>query len=192
MVTNEARGAGVGDILFELLLAILLHLLLDELVVVLPVLLLLEVHALCVLAHLLNVGLGRNVLARAPYEAPECGLDPADGYSQSWPPKMLKIADPELRRIALLPKAGRSPLDPTDLRHNHRAEYFGEGILAALVSDFLRTEFIEYSEDDLFVSSLLKNLERRLGCGLQDNVIVFVSTNPRYVYANNRQCDRLF
>ncbi|RVD81410.1 uncharacterized protein DFL_009274 [Arthrobotrys flagrans] len=76
-------------------------------------------------------------------------LDPADDYSQNWPPQMLRIADPEIWRIVLLPKTGRSPLDPTDRRQSERVEYLGQGILMALVSDVLYTEFIEYSEIDL-------------------------------------------
>ncbi|KAF3912534.1 hypothetical protein ABW20_dc0109134 [Dactylellina cionopaga] len=76
-------------------------------------------------------------------------LDPVDDYSHSWPPQMLQIADHELERIALLPKTSRSSQDPTDLRQNQRAGYLGEGILTALISDFLYTEFIEYSERDL-------------------------------------------
>ncbi|KAK6338512.1 hypothetical protein TWF730_002575 [Orbilia blumenaviensis] len=75
-------------------------------------------------------------------------LNPAGDYSQSWPPQILTIADHEIWRIALLPKSC-SPLEPSDLRHNERVEYLGQGILTALVSDFLYTKFIEYGERSL-------------------------------------------
>ncbi|KAK6351980.1 hypothetical protein TWF718_005128 [Orbilia javanica] len=106
----------------------------------------------------------------SPWYARFPGLDPADDYSQNWPPQMLRISDPQIWRIAFLPKAGRSPLDPTDIRQNERAEYLGQGILTALVSDFLYTEFIEYTENGLSAMrealldpTVLSNVCQRIG-----------------------------
>ncbi|KAF3184740.1 hypothetical protein TWF106_011454 [Orbilia oligospora] len=76
-------------------------------------------------------------------------IDPPGDYSQNWPPQMLRITDPEIWRLVLLPKTGRSPLDPSDVQQNERTEYLGHGILTALVSDFLYFEFIEYTESGL-------------------------------------------
>ncbi|KAK6517553.1 hypothetical protein TWF281_004203 [Arthrobotrys megalospora] len=105
----------------------------------------------------------------SPWYARFPELDPADNYSQSWPPRMLGIADEELRRIAFLPRAGLSPFDP-ELQRNERVEYLGEGILTALVSDFLYTEFIEYPQDGLLAmrqalldSTVLSNISQRIG-----------------------------
>ncbi|EPS38879.1 hypothetical protein H072_7392 [Dactylellina haptotyla CBS 200.50] len=76
-------------------------------------------------------------------------LDPVEYLSRNWPPAILEIVDPELQRIAFLPRNTRSPLESTDVKHNGRAGYLGEGLLTALISDFLYTEFVEYSDDDL-------------------------------------------
>ncbi|KAK6510252.1 hypothetical protein TWF481_004969 [Arthrobotrys musiformis] len=106
----------------------------------------------------------------SPWYARFPGLDPADDYSQNWPPQMLRIADHEIRRITFLPKSGRSLVDPNDLRQNERVEYLGQGILTALVSDFLYTEFIEYGENGLSAMrqalldpAVLSNVCQRIG-----------------------------
>ncbi|KAF3906815.1 hypothetical protein AA313_de0210426 [Arthrobotrys entomopaga] len=83
---------------------------------------------------------------------------------------MLEIADPELQRITFLSRSSRSHIDPTDIRQNSRASYLGEGLLTALVSDFLYTEFIEYGDNDLTAMRealldpvALSSLSQRLG-----------------------------
>ncbi|KAK6526548.1 hypothetical protein TWF694_005130 [Orbilia ellipsospora] len=97
-------------------------------------------------------------------------LDPTDYESQNWPPMMLEIADPELQRIAFLSRSSRSHVDPADIRQNSRASYLGDGLLTALVSDFLYTEFIEYGDSDLMAMRealldpiALSSLSQRIG-----------------------------
>ncbi|KAF3932505.1 hypothetical protein ABW19_dt0210480 [Dactylella cylindrospora] len=76
-------------------------------------------------------------------------INPEDDHRRNWPPPMLQIENSELEHIVFLQRSNLSTHDPNEVRQNQRTEYLGEGILTALVSDYLYHNYPDYSEEAL-------------------------------------------
>ncbi|KAJ6260786.1 hypothetical protein Dda_5015 [Drechslerella dactyloides] len=106
-------------------------------------------------------------------------LNPPDDHYKGWPPQMLEFTNEEMQRLVFLPRVSRRALDPNDVTLNERAAFFGEGLLTALVSDFLYTEFIDCKAHDLtamrqalLAPSVLSNLCQRV------NLTAYIRSSP--------------